>query len=217
MKKITIGLGPIFLITLLFAVFSCQKDRDVINTGNPEQAIAANLPGQVDQGPVTRAYRDSFDVDLQFKPDIAGGWSYLKDPDAPVWFPGDGFGNATHMGNANIYFNTYTIRNAAGTVMVYGRPVNQFYAKELQAFNIPPDVHSVVYDDKGNSIWGKIAPEGMTSWHIDATHVAMTGKNLIVGGTGKFAGATGETTLYAAFNQLNLKEALVMQKGRISY
>lgn len=194
------------LIILLLA--SCQKESIYTNTGEEEATSAAS------QGPVTRAYRDSFDADLHFVPDIAGGWTYPNS--APAWFHGNGHGNATHMGNVNTYFNTYTLKSSAG-VMVYGRSVTMFYATQLQSYDVPSNVSGIVYDDKGNSIWFRIAPEGWTSWHTDATHVAMTGTSFIVGGTGKFTGATGETTTNATFNQLILQECSLWQNGWIAY
>jgi hypothetical protein len=45
----------------------------------------------------------------------------------------------------------------------------------------------------------------------------MAGEMVIVGGTGKFVGATGETNFHAEFNQLNLFDATMWQTGKIRY
>lgn len=200
-----------FIATLLAIMLlaSCQKENVFTRSANEEIATTS------DHGPITRAYRDSFDADLSFVPDITAGWTYPNS--SPAWFHGNSFGNATHMGNAKSYFNTYTLKNSAGVVMVYGRPVTMFYASQLQSYNLPASVTGIIYDDKGNSIWLRVASEGLTSWRIDATHVAMSGTVFIVGGTGKFSGATGETTFNATFNQLNLQECSMWQNGWIAY
>ena len=129
MKKITRWLVPFLLLAMIFTLPSCQKEVAYASTADEEIATASN------HGPVTRAYRDSFDTDLNFVPDIAAGWTYPNS--SPAWFHGNGFGHATHIGNAKSYFNTYTLKNSAGVVMVYGRPVNTFYASELKSFNVP--------------------------------------------------------------------------------
>jgi hypothetical protein len=206
------------LISGFSLVLGCQKEKDSISSMQ-EQGIAKQSQENSGQKPVARAYRDSFHVDLEFFPDVAGGWTWA-DPEAPAWYPSSGKGNATHIGNANTYVNGYTLR-VAGTVIVYHAPVNMYYAAQLP-FSVPSTVSRVVYDDKGNSIWFRILPEGLTTWHLDATHVMMEGKVQIVGGTGKFEGATGETTFYGQFDQASykdgvFKDASFWQNGWIRY
>ena len=215
MKKITAWLAAFWLLAIILTVLSCQKQRGYLSFNESVQTTTTESQDALSKAPVTRAYRDSFDADLHFVPDIAAGWTYPNN--SPAWFHGNGKGNATHMGNVNTYFNTYTLKNSAGVTMVYGRPVTMFYALQLQSDNVPSDVSIVIFDDKGNSIWGRIAPEGLPSQHVDATHIAMAGKVLIVGGTGRFEGATGETTLHAVFNQFNLQECSLWQNGWIRY
>lgn len=206
-------MAAFILAGTIFTFVSCQKELPL---GNSDQATASEPQVLLSKEPVTRAYRDSFDIAMTFVPDA--GWVY---PNSwPAWFYGTGDGNATHMGNVNSYFNSHTTKSSTGVTMVYGRPVTQYYATEVARFNIPASlvqhVHAVIYDDKENSIWVEIAPEGMPSWHPDAIHVGMAGRALIVGGTGKFAGATGETTLNCYFSKINLKGSM-WQNGRITY
>lgn len=199
-----------FIATLLAIMLlaSCQKENVYTSTANEEIVTASN------HGPVVRAYRDSAEGDLVFVPDIANGWTYPRR--APAWYHGSAAGNATHMGNVEGYFNTYGL-NVAGVVMIHNRPVTAFYASQLQAYNVPTNVHAVIFDDKGNSLWFQIPPEGWISEVISPTRINFSGTSLIVGGTGKFAGATGETFLQAYFNPQNLEEFTFWRNGWIAY
>lgn len=196
---------------IIFLLASCQKEILPGNFKNGDEAISTAFK----EGPIKRAYRDSFDGYLNFVPDIAGGWTY-SDPFSLVWWPGGGKGNATHMGNASSYFNQYTIR--VGTqVFMFHAPVTMFFGTELQVYNVPTNVSSVVFDDKGNSIWFRNDDAGLTTTRVSPTKVTFTGIMHIVGGTGKFMGATGETTLNGYFNPTDLTECLTWENGWISY
>src|SRR5574340_1775898 len=145
MKKKSTMLAIVLSSLTILLLASCQKNRDLISSNNIQQSLATESKILLNKkGAVTRAFRDSFDINLFFSPDTLGGWT-PADVDAPAWFYGDGKGNATHMGNVNNYFNTHTLR-IAGTVTVFHAPVNQFYATELQQFNVPADVSEVDYD-----------------------------------------------------------------------
>lgn len=212
---------------LILAAFSlvlgCQKET--VDPGASQQPGSVAEKASAKVQPETRGYRDSFDVDLIFVPDIAGGWT-MADFDAPAWYHGGGSGHATHMGNATITFNTHTLR-VAGTVTIFHAPVGMFHAAQVKPFNVgvTDQVSAVTYDDKGNSIWFRIAEGGLPTWHIvKTTLVAAEGKMLIVGGSGKFKGATGETTFHAEFDQASLDTkklifttASMWQKGWIRY
>jgi hypothetical protein len=219
MKAFSFLRAPLFMAAFFLAV-GCQKEK-MPPSSTTEQEIASQ--GSMKQTPVTRGYHDHFDLVLVLRPDFAAGWT-PADPSAPAWYHGPGNGNASHMGKANAYINSHTIRNAANTVMVSHAPVTMFYASQLSQYSVPSDVSGVIYDGKGNSIWLRIAPEGLPSWHVDATHIAMEGKVFIVGGTGKFDGATGETTFHAQFDQASFNqttftftEASMSQDGWIRY
>lgn len=217
MKKIANWLAIVIVPTILLTLSSCQKETQVINSINSEEAVT-----KASHEPVTRAYRDSFEIWLRFKPNIPGGWNPAN-PNSLVWWPGYGGGNATHMGNVSMYFNQYTIRQTSGVYM-YARPVTMFFATELQDYNVPSEVCAVVYDDKGNSIWFKNHPDGILSATVSPTRINFSGTMYIIGGTGKFAGATGETTLTGYFNPAPLQtnpnallEGSLWNNGWISY
>lgn len=218
--RVSTFLKSALLVSGFSLVLGCQKERAI--NANQEQSIAT-AANKASQKPVTRAYRDSFDYQLSFYPDIPGGWT-PADVDAPAWYPGTGIGNATHIGKANIFLNGYTLR-INGIVTVFHAPVNLYFDSLAQVFNVPENVSAVVYDEnKANAIWFRVAPEGMPSRHLSATLIAMDGKVLIVGGTGKFAGATGETIFHAVFDQASYNkktnlftDATVWQSGWIRY
>lgn len=209
MKKITIWLIPFLLLIIIISVMSCQKEAIYTNTADEEIATVSN------HGPVTRAYRDSFNILLNFIPDIAGGW-VATSPNSRVWWPGGGDGNATHMGNVSTYLNQYTLRVGTQIVMFHA-PVIMFFATELQAYNVPSEVNVVVFDDKGNSVWFSDDHAGLPTTRVSSSKITFTGTMHIVGGTGKFTGATGETTLSGYFNPQNLNEATFWQNGWIAY
>lgn len=199
MKKINAWLAAFVLPVILGTMISCQKERELLSSSNSEQNLATES-----KGPVTRAYRDSFQIWLNFRPDIPGGW-IPADPNSHVWWPGYGDGNATHMGSTGLYFNQYTLRQPSGAVHMFSRPVTMFFASELQAYNVPSEVCAVVYDGKGNSVWFKNDPAGIPSTTVSPTMITFSGTMFIIGGTGKFTGATGETNLNGYFNPAPLQ------------
>ena len=210
MKKKSTVLAIIVPSLIILLLASCRKESIYTKTGEEEIATSS-----ASSGPITRAYRDSFDSWLNFVPDIAGGW-VATNPNSHVWWPGDGDGNVTHMGNASIYFNQYTLRVGTQIVMFHA-PVIMFFATELQAYNVPSEVSMVVFDDKGNSVWFSNDPAGLPTTRVSPTKITFTGTMHIAGGTGKFTGATGETTLNGYFNPLDLTECSFWQNGWIAY
>ena len=212
MKKFTIGVAAILLPLFVVIPFtSCQKETVATNTVlNDETATAAN------HSLVTRAYRDSFDTYFMFVPDFANGWA-PPNP-APAWYPGGGKGNASHFGKANSFFNQYATLGPNGLAST-SAPVTMFFASALSSAgysNIPASVSTIVYDDKGNSVWFS---QGGSSTTIPAspTRVNFFGTNNIIGGTGKFAGATGQVTLNGYFNPQDPQDASFWQNGWIKY
>lgn len=207
MKKVNKWTTAIVLSSaIILIITSCQKE--VISKIADEKIATSSAA----RGPVTRAYRDSFVNQLMFVPDIAGGWTAPNI--APAWYPGSGEGNATHIGNANIYFNQYGSNGSN----VVAAPVTMFFAAPLSAAGytgIPASVSTIIYDEKGNSIW--FHHTSINSTPVSSTHVNVSGQQDIIGGTGKFSEATGQVTLNAFFNPQNLLESSSWQNGWIRY
>lgn len=210
MKNNTITMAAL-AVGLCLLLISCKKE--MVNSG--EEEILSR--GAKFREPVKRAYRDSFDTQYQFIPDIANGW----DPENPTpflaWYPGSGNGNVAHMGKAKTYFNQYVPFNPPFFSSI-SAPVNMFFSGPLALAgytNIPDAVNSIVYDNKGNSIWFHQTSNSTTP--DSETRINFTGTSDIIGGTGKFVGATGEVTLNGFFNPQDQQDASVWSKGWISY
>jgi hypothetical protein len=206
MKKIVKWISVMALPSIMILVItSCQKE---VLPKNSEEEIATSSAAR---GPVRRAYRDSFVNQLMFVPDIASGWTAPNI--APAWYPGSGEGNVAHMGKAKMYFNQY----GDGSNVV-AAPVTMFFVeplKEAGYSGIPALVSTIIYDDKGNSIW--FHHTSILSTPVSQTRINVTGAEDIIGGTGKFSGATGQVTLNAFFNPQNLQESSSWQNGWIQY
>jgi hypothetical protein len=209
MKKTNAMLAILAPSIIILSMTACQKEFVYPKAAEEEFVTTSS------RGPVTRAYRDSAEGDITFVPDFANGWTYPNA--APAWYHGFAEGNATHIGNIDGYFNHYGLQNAAGILMAYNRPVTMFYATELQPYNPSSNVDAVIFDDKGNSIWFQIPPEGWTTEPMSATRINFYGTHLIVGGTGKFEGASGETFIQGYFNPQNLQELTFWRNGWIAY
>ena len=208
MKQFTTIITLTVIINL--AVTGCKKETS--SSISSQMASAAKVDHQV-----KRPYKDRFDTWFQFIPDFANGW----DPQHPTpflaWYPGGGSGNATHMGNANVYFNQYVPFNPPFFSSVHA-PVNLFFSAELAAAglgSLSNDVSSVVFDGKGNSVWLHQVSNSTTP--VSDIRVEFTGTSTIIGGSGKFAGASGEVTLNGYFNPQDQQDAAVSADGWILY
>lgn len=199
-----------------FCLSSCSQEDELISNYKSGSSID-QIQFLDAKAPVRRAYKDNFNTWYNFVPDIPGGWDPMNPAPFPAWYPGGGEGNATHMGNCHTYFNQYVTFIPPNVVSLHA-PVTMFFAVQLAAAGytgIPDNVGSIVYDDKGNSIW--FHAEGVTSVPVSPIRVEFSGTNFIVGGTGKFAGATGEVSIAGYFNPQNQQDAGFHQEGWIQY
>lgn len=205
----------LFLCVALFcAVFvttsGCSDDlaNETVALSSDNKSLSNRSPND----PVRRAYRDNFSTWYEF---------YPENPSSPApfpgWYPGGGDGNATHMGKANTYFNQYVTFIPPNVVSLHA-PVTQYFVNQLADAgytDIPDEVGSIVFDDKGNSIWFQTSSN--TSVPVGPTRIEFSGVNQIIGGTGKFEGATGEVALNGYYNPQNQQDAGFWQDGWIEY
>lgn len=207
MKKLINKMTGIILTYFLVVLPSCQKQFDTNDNSNVEEIATAR-----NDQPVTRAYRDSFVTWYNFVPDFANGFNGTAP--APGWFPGGGPGNATHMGKCSSYFNQYATIGQTGLVTA-SAPVTMFFGQQLAAFDVPSSVNSIVLDDKGNAIWFHLLYSQTTP--VSPARINFHGESEIVGGNGKFAGATGHVTLNGYFNPQDQQDASFWNNGWIRY
>lgn len=128
--------------------------------------------------------------------------------DNPAAFPGYGEGQAAYMGKAYSFFNQYAMGapDENGVVFTTAAPVTEFFASELSSLGLNTDeieanskiVSSLTTDGKGNSIWlNNISNKAQFDSQGNITFEA---EIEIVGGTGKFQGATGFGTVIGNVN-----------------
>ena len=125
----------IFIVTILFT--RCKKDF----AGFSEEKIN----GEKKTKTVQRAYRDNFTTQYQFIPDILNGWDPAHPSPFLAWYPGNGDGNATHIGKAKTYFNQYVPFNPPFFSSIPA-PVTMFASAQLAAagyVGIPAMVNSL--------------------------------------------------------------------------
>jgi hypothetical protein len=129
-----------------------------------------------------------------------------EDPSA---FPGFGVGNATYIGKGLSFFNQKTLGSPDeyGVVFTKAAPVTDYFKEELEALGINTDeldefnesgddskiVSSLTTDGKGNTIWFNNVETRAQFDH--AGNITFEADITILGGTGKFKGASGFGTV----------------------
>lgn len=205
--------NKLLLISLLalFIISSCTKEENTLPSGI---ATTNTKTGTTQYGKcgekATRDYKESFNATSTITPTATG-----------IFNPGTGKGHATHFGDdARICFNQLVLLVNGNPVGSVAAPVNQFYATKLAASgvkNVPNTVSSITYDEDGNSVWFT-SSTGTSLAPVSATKVNFSATLSIIGGTGKFSGATGQVTMTGYFNPQSANQAAVMEtSGTITY
>jgi len=198
---------------VIFAITSCQKEStDVNSPGNV--TVSSSLSKLSDSKKSNRSYKDEYNT-----------WytvivPFFYNGVAGVSLPGGGDGYATHIGTSKIFFNQLVPFDHSPTLPI---PVNLYFTE----LNVPASVivdgqvrivNSIVVDEKkNNSIWFSLIVGSSIQHPISEIRVEFTGETDIVGGTGKFEGATGHTKLSGYFNPKDTADANVSQQGWIRY
>lgn len=131
----------------------------------------------------------------------------------PAAFPGFGQGQATYIGKAYSFFNQYAmgLPDENGVVFTVAAPVTEFFSEQLIGLGLDLDainanseiVSSLTTDGKGNSIWfNNLSNEARFDSEGNITFEA---EIEIVGGTGKFQGATGFGSVIGNVNSVDGK------------
>lgn len=197
MKKIyfrTIMQHASIVLAILCVFASCRKD--------PKEFFGNKHPKK-------HTYIDSFRTTYSTTNYVYGNGN--EAPPTAAEFPGGGDGYCNQLRPAHVRFNQRIIFAA-----FQQQPLPVVLAfPELSVFGLPTtSVNSIVYDDKGNSIWFEGGGNGTP---ISPTRIEFTVNSKIVGGSGKFKGAYGNTTTKGYFNPQNNQDAGISSTGVIYY
>lgn len=195
----------IALVVVMVYFTSCGKE-EITNQGNAALEQGSN-EANYGKAQAARPYYESFTAISNITPTASG-----------VFNPGWGTGSARHMGTAKMCFNQqviFAMINGQPTpIGSVAAPVNQFYAAELATVGItvPNTVSSITYDNFGNSVWFT-STTGTSLSPVSATRVNFTANLQIIGGSGRYAGASGTTLMNGYFNPQDPNQAAVISTG----
>jgi len=213
--KIKSLIKPAIIIVGCFGFAGCQKEAVSPNEPNLAQSTSANKAVKPQEhqlkGETSAGY-------YYFVPDIEAG--YVAPNPAPGWYPG--VATEAHLnllGKGQGFVNMHATFGAGGLECT-AAPLNMFFADQLAEMGIiVPDAVAIIYFDKqGNSIWGRaIGTFNVTP--ASPTRATFSGGSAeILGGTGKFANATGSFAFSGYFNPQDTNEvSFVISDGTIVY
>lgn len=202
------------LLSCVALVISCQKESLIQPDSQVASLVASNenfIANKTQEHKIKGAFNDG---SYQFIP--GPGW--VAPNPVPAWYPGEGDGQLNLLGKSTGFVNMYLTMGPGG-LMGTPAPVNLVFAARLSALGItvPDAVSIIMFDKQGNSIWASggnlitITPES-------ATKVLFDFPAQIVGGTGKFANATGQFEGSGYFNPQDMEDvSLVIENGTIVY
>lgn len=210
MKKIHLTGKLMAFLCLIFIASSCmsglEEAEEVQVTELPEEEIS-----EIPESENLRKGR-TFKYMEVFSNQITPISFPNENPEIPVkevtFLPGTGKGVARFMGRATSYINQL----ATSETTSIGAPVTQFYGEELAKLGlkkIPDEVSSVTVDRRGNAIFFKSLENIATP--INETLTIFVAEVEIVGGTGRFRGASGEGIVEGRFNPTNGKGSSVVK------
>jgi hypothetical protein len=215
MKKINLSVKSGVVLALVLLVSSCSLDQqvveDVANSKLAEEEVSAIPDSENLRKGRTFRYQERFSN--QITPTVLPN----EDPQFPVeeltFLPGVGEGNATFLGRAKSFINQVAI----GESTSIGAPVTMFYGEQLAELgltDISDEVSSVTVDRRGNAIFFKNIIN--TATPVSETLVRFVAEVQIVGGAGRFEGASGEAIVEGSFNPLNGQGSTIV-KGFLSF
>lgn len=245
MKRVIATRGIFALFITAMACTSCQKQEL-----SADSALLADGISQAKGEKSARAFKAWTKTRYRFAPILGpaipiviNGVNY----DGTAHVPGDGVGNATHMGNVTTYYNqlSYVPQGAdpvttppAGSVAapVSDVPSYPFFlpppppaqpidfsrlAGLITSLPIPPSIDGLLI----NTMFVNDKNEAVFGAYVGSsfirpespTRFVFGGKGRFMGGTGRFAGATGEFDYLGYFNPQNQDDAEYTVDGWIRY
>lgn len=212
--------APFLKLVLLAAgialLTGCQKEVSDLSASGPTDSKAVTVKKTQEH-----LFKGEFnDASYQLVP--GPGWVPYNP--APAWYPGVGEGHATLIGKSTGFVNMYVTMTPTGP-QGSPAPVKLFFSEELAAMGLLdkiPDATSIlIFDKAGNSIAAKgtaSGPGAIPLQIVSETRVLFSGMLDIIGGTGKFAGATGHYTISGYFNPMDFGDAgIEVKDGTIIY
>ena len=199
MKLTTLPQIALWLALPLLLLYSCKKDS-VIPT--PPNTIISEQ---------AKPYKD----------ESFGSYSFSRSRPSltlpntwEIYYTADASGSSTVMPAIKTVYNFIASTGANGSTFT-GYPINKALRLDMPDFGLVPEyVNQIVYDDDGNSIWFQ-----MNSLSVEnSSNIRhFSGTSNVVGGTGKFANATGSVLLNGHMSAFNLDDFYIKNEGHISY
>jgi hypothetical protein len=231
------------IVTAGLIVFSACEKSDV----SADKQILAGEISKAQGEKAARAFKATTKTRYRISPVLGpeipvtiDGVSY----EGTIYFPGDGVGNATHMGSVTTYFNQlayFPVGSPQGTppsgsisapltavpgyfVYVQPPPPIDFsrLASLITSLPIPMEVdghivNSMFVNDKNEAVF-TTSLQGQGFIRPESpTRIVFGGKGRFLGGTGRFAGATGEFDFLGYFNPQDQDDAEYTADGWIKY
>ncbi len=198
-------------------MFGCQKESlhsSDLATQNVARNAKVNKANALQEHKLKGKYTAGY---YTFLP----GAGYVAPNPAPGWYPGTAtVGQINLLGKSKAFVNMYA---SFGPYGLQGIPASlNLYAPFVNELNqlgiaVPEAVAIILFDKHGNSIWARgkgIIP--LTP--VSATQVTFSGESEILGGTGKFANASGSYNFSGYFNPQDTKDVgLKVHEGTIIY
>ncbi|WP_075351317.1 hypothetical protein [Algoriphagus marinus] len=216
MKKTRLLLKPALVLSASLVLYSCATEiESPVIQEDAKQIESINSPANGEENLRKRAERNYFE---RFENSLfpVPGENSTGGPDQ-TYYPGSGVGNSSHMGKALTFLNQFAQFGPNGLETI-AAPVTMFFGEELNELGItdvPDNVSSVTTDKKGNSVWFSSISNQVT-FSADGSRADFVAEVEIVGGTGKFKGATGTAEVNGFFSPSSGKGSSVI-KGRITY
>lgn len=209
--------GSALLTAAMTLFMGCQKEVLSSNVTDADLASLSKPTGNKLQEHKLKGEYTAGSYD--FYPDMAAG--YVEGNPAPGWYPGTlTEGHLNMLGKSQGFVNMYASFGPNG-LQGTPAPLNLYFASAIQDLGIvlPNNVAIIFYDKLGNSIWARGAgAEFIPIVPESPTRVTFSGHSEILGGTGKFANASGEFIISGFFNPQNTHEVgVTIEDGKIIY
>jgi hypothetical protein len=212
--KILSFFRPFALLSFVALVTSCQKES-LLQPDSPVEYLIAHNENLKANKPQEHKIKGAYNEgSYQFIP--GPGW--VAPNPVPAWYPGEAEGHLNLLGKSTGFVNMYLTMGPGGLVGTPA-PVNLLFAARLSELGItvPDAVTIIMFDKQGNSIWAT-GGNSIAITPTSPTRVLFGVTAEIIGGTGKFANASGQFEGSGYFNPQDTEDVgLEIKNGEILY